>query len=111
MSDDAQTTISGEVTDIFAHRFMVKTASGKILADLGPKGAQRIALEIGDHVEASGEMKPSELKVGQIAKQGGAPTGIEHKKKPHDGKLEPDADAKMAIRAANEKQCLSCCFH
>jgi hypothetical protein len=40
MSPDAQTTIFGEVTDIFAHRFVVKTTTGKILADLGPKGAE-----------------------------------------------------------------------
>jgi hypothetical protein len=60
MSHDAQTPISGEETDIFAHRFVVKTATGKILADLGPKGAEHVVLKDGDDVKISGEMKQSE---------------------------------------------------
>jgi hypothetical protein len=77
-----ETTFSGTVTEIFAHRFVVATKTGKILADLGPKGADRIALKTGDAVELSGEMKPSELKVGRIARAGETPIAIEHKK-PH----------------------------
>jgi len=100
MSHDALTTISGEVTDIFAHRFVIKTATGKILADLGPKGAERVAVKKGDHVKVSGEMKPSELKVGQITKEGEQPIDIDHKKKPHEGKHERDADPNIAIRTA-----------
>jgi hypothetical protein len=53
-------TLSGQVTDIFAHRFVVNTANGKILADLGPKGAEQVALKEGDRVELAGDMKPSE---------------------------------------------------
>src|SRR5450755_73673 len=63
MNHDAQTTLQGEVADIFAHRFVVKTGSNKVLADLTPKGAEQIALHKGDRVMLSGEMKPSELKV------------------------------------------------
>ena len=100
MGHDTETTLSGEVTDIFAHRFVIKTSNGKALADLGPKGAERVALKPGDHVTLVGEMKPSELKVSQITKQGGEPVAIEHKKKPHEGKPEPHADPKTAIRAA-----------
>src|SRR5579871_3549841 len=76
-------TISGEVTDIFAHRFVVRTDRGKILADLTPKGAERVALKEGDRVELVGEMKPSELKVRSIATNGGRATPIEHPPKPH----------------------------
>jgi hypothetical protein len=60
MSQADQMTYSGEVTDIFAHRLVIKTATGKILADLGPKGAELVALREGDHIEVSGEMKPSD---------------------------------------------------
>ena len=68
MSHDDQTTITGEVTDIFAHRFVVKTATGTVLADIGPKGAEQVRLKKGERVELAGEMKPSELKVWSIAK-------------------------------------------
>ena len=80
MSHDAQTTVAGEVTDTFAHRFVVKTATGKVLADLGPKGTEQVSVRNGDHVELSGEMKPSELKVHRIRKDGADPVIIEHKK-------------------------------
>jgi hypothetical protein len=49
---------SGPVIDIFAHRFVVKTEKCKVLADLGLKGVERIALREGDRVELIGEMKP-----------------------------------------------------
>jgi hypothetical protein len=55
--------LSGTVTDVFAHRFVVETGKGKILADLGPKAAERVSLKEGDHVELIGDMKPSELKI------------------------------------------------
>jgi hypothetical protein len=59
--------LSGEVTEIFAHRFVVKTAAdGKVLADLGPKGAEQVLLKEGDRVELVGELKPSEIKVHSI---------------------------------------------
>jgi hypothetical protein len=102
MSHDAQTTISGEVTGIFGHRFVIKSATGKILVDLGLKSAERVALKTGDRVKAFGEVKPSELKVTQITKHGGEPIDIEHKKKPREGKHEPIADPKMVIRAARD---------
>ncbi len=63
MPDHILINLSGEVTDIFAHRFVVKTEAGKILADLGPKGAEQVTLREGDKVTLSGEMKPSELKI------------------------------------------------
>ena len=60
----------------------------------------------GLRVTASGEMKPSELKVDRIAREGAAATLIEHKKKPHehgphahDGPHHAPADPKVARRA------------
>jgi hypothetical protein len=75
-------TLSGEVTDIFAHRFVVKTANGKVLADLGPKGADQVLLREGDRVELAGDLKPSELKVHSIAKNGGPLILVDHPSKP-----------------------------
>jgi hypothetical protein len=46
--------LSGEVTDIFAHRFVLKTADGKVLADLGPAERRRPGLTRGG-VEALGD--------------------------------------------------------
>jgi hypothetical protein len=98
MNDAAQTTLQGEVTEIFAHRFVVKTGTGRVLADLSPKGAEQIALRKGDQVTLSGEMKPSELKVRQIKRDGGPSITIEHKK-PHPNPHE-QADPKHALETA-----------
>jgi hypothetical protein len=75
-------TLSGEVTDIFAHRFVVKTTNGKVLADLGPKGADQVLLKEGDRVELAGDLKPSELKVHSIAKNGERLILVDHPSKP-----------------------------
>lgn len=101
MSHDDQTTLTGEVTDIFGHRFVVKTATGTVLADLGPKGADQVRLKKGERVELSGEMKPSELKVWSIAKDGAPPLQVDHPKRPHLHEHEyDDADPKPALRTA-----------
>ena len=68
MNQHATTTITGEVTDLFSHRFIVKTTGGKILADIGPKGCEQITLACGDIVEMTGTMKPSELKVDTLTR-------------------------------------------
>jgi hypothetical protein len=100
MSHEEQSkTLSGEVTDIFAHRFVVKTANGKVLADLGPKGADQVPLKEGDRVNLIGNMKPSELKVHSIARNGARPVGIEHPKKPHPHEHD-EADPGPALKTA-----------
>lgn len=73
MFQDTETTIFGEVVDVFGHRFVVKTDDGKILADLGPQAAKHMLLKAGDQIELSGDMKPSELKVRRIVKAGEEP--------------------------------------
>jgi hypothetical protein len=98
MSDDDQTTLAGEVTDIFAHRFVVRTEAGKVPADLGPNGAEQIALREGDRVTLSGEMKPSEIKVRAISKDGGPTVVIQHKRPSADDPH--DADPKHALETA-----------
>lgn len=98
MSHHERMSVSGDVTEIFAHRFVVKTAKGAVLADLGPKGAETVALKRGDRVDLVGEMKPSELKVSSVARNGGPAVSIAHGKdhKPH----HDDADPELALRAA-----------
>jgi hypothetical protein len=98
MNHDRGTTCSGEVTDVFAHRFVVRTATGTVLADLGPKGAQDIGVKAGDHVVLWGEMKPSELKVARITKNGGQSVDVEQKK-PHPEE-HGEADPKRALETA-----------
>ena len=98
--------ISGEIVDVFAHRFTIETGQGRVLADLGPKGADAFRLAPGLRIVASGEMKPSELKVDRIARDGEPPVEIAHKK-PHEHG--PDhgphhhapADPQVALRAVS----------
>ncbi len=97
--------ISGEIVDVFAHRFTIATDRGRVLADLGPKGAEAFRLTPGLRIVASGEMKPSELKVDRIAREGAKPIEIAHKKPGHGpGHEGPDhhhepADPKVALEA------------
>ena len=100
MPDDTYLKIDGQVGDIFAHRFVIRTHEGPILADLGPKGAEAFVLATGLDIVVEGEMKPSELKVTRIARKGGSPVEIAHKKKPgHDAHAEP-RDARNAVEKA-----------
>ena len=91
--------LSGEVTDIFAHRFVLKTADGKVLADLGPEGAEQVLLKEGDRVELEGELKPSEIKVHSIAKNGGPLILVHPPLKPHPHDHE-EADPGPALKTA-----------
>ncbi len=97
MTHDQNTQISGRIGDVFAHRFVIETSTGTILADLGPKGQEAFPLETGLSIIASGEMKPSELKVKRIAIDGRPAVIIEHAKKPDHA--DPSSAAK-AVRAA-----------
>jgi hypothetical protein len=101
MDHNAQTTLQGEVTDIFAHRFVVKTGTGKILADLTPNGAEQVVLRRGDQVTVSGEMKPSELKVHEIKLAVGASVIIRHYKPHLDHRESVDPGPVLKTAAAN----------
>lgn len=93
-----QIRLSGKIVHVFAHRFVVETSKGAMLADLTPHGAEVVRLRIGANVDLEGEMKPSELKVTRFACEGESVT-IEHKKKPgHEH--HPPADPAAAIEAA-----------
>lgn len=77
-------TLSGVVEHVFAHRFTLLADGQPYLADLGPKGAEAFALAAGLQVQLEGERRPSEIKVLRIARKGGKPVELEHKK-PHHG--------------------------
>jgi hypothetical protein len=89
--------LSGKITHIFAHRFVVQTPRGAVLADVTPHGMEIVKLRIGAAVELEGEMKPSELKVVRFTCDG-ASIEIEHKKK-HDHDLHEAADPEVAVGA------------
>ncbi len=93
---DHHTRLSGRILHVFGHRFVVETKAGAVLADLTPKGHERIALRVGDQVSLEGEQKPSELKVTRFTRDGQT-VHIEHPKKPHH---HDDADPAVALKAA-----------
>lgn len=97
---DHHTSVSGKILYLFAHRFVVQTKSGAILADLTPHGIEQIALKVGDTVALEGEQKPSELKVTTLTREGKT-VRIEHKKKPHEhGPHHAPADPAIVVKAA-----------
>lgn len=97
MPDHHTIAITGEITHVFGHRFVVETSQGAVLADLTPKGAEQHPLRVGETVSLSGEMKPSELKVSRLT-AGKTIITIDHEKKPHDH--HPHAEPADAIKAA-----------
>ena len=95
---EGQIKLSGKIMHVFAHRFVVQTAKGAVLADLTPHGADLVGLRVGADVELEGEQKPSELKVTRFTCDGASLT-IQHKEKPDHGHHKP-ADPTAAIEAA-----------
>jgi len=103
MPDHKITTVKGKITHVFAHRFVLDTKDGSILADITPKGLNQHALRVGESIELQGELKPSELKVTRFM-VGNATITIDHKK-PHDHHhidATPDAALKSARAAGFE---------
>jgi hypothetical protein len=103
MPEHHHTSISGTVTAVFAHRFVIESKDAKYLADIGPEAVKLVELREGDKVTVTGEQKPSEIKLTEILKADGKPIHIEHKKK-HDHD-EPHAyrDPRTAIKAVTRE--------
>ena len=99
MPNPRYTTITGTVTHIFGHRFVINTRHGDVLADLTPKGLEQIVLRLNDDVILEGEMKPSELKVVRLSRASRTFV-IEHKAKPHHDH-HPHADPSIVLAAAH----------
>lgn len=98
------TSVSGTVTAVFAHRFVIESKDAKHLADIGPEAVKLVDLRECDQVSVTGERKPSEINVTEIVKSGGEPIRIEHKKKKHDhGEPHAYRDPKTAIEAVTRE--------
>ena len=89
---------AGEITHVFGHRFVLKTGSKSVLADLTPRGLEVVGLRIGDRVALEGEQKPSEIKVSKLERNGET-FAIGHG--PHDTR-EHEADPAIAIKTAED---------
>jgi len=105
MKHEDVVTLRGTVGGIFAHRFVLATRGGRVLADLTPQGATQIRLHEGDEFEIVGEQKPSEVKVRRIMMKGRETVAIEresprrrHRPYPHG-----DADRERALRSARSE--------
>jgi hypothetical protein len=96
--DDAHVQTSGTVTDIFGHRFVLETKEGKVLADIGPKTADKVSLKTGMKVDIEGERKPSEIKVARISIGEAEPISTQHDDKHFD--TEWTADRAKALAEA-----------
>lgn len=94
-------TVTGKITHLFAHRFVLETKQGAVLADVTPHGLEQIKLALNDTVIVEGEMKPSELKADRLTRAGKT-IHIEQKKKHHHDHrhLHEDADPAVATDAA-----------
>ncbi len=100
MPHHPEKTVTGKVTHVFAHRFVVDTDAGAVLADLTPHGQEKVRLTVGEHVTLRGEMKPSELKVSE-ATRNGETVRIDHNKK-HGPDHHAPADPVIVVRAARD---------
>jgi hypothetical protein len=94
-----QTSISGTVTAVFAHRFVIENEDGKHLADMGRDVAGLVGLQEGDEVKLKGERTPSEIKVTEIERGAGRPICIEHKEKHGHVERDKHQDPRDAIAA------------
>lgn len=100
-------SISGKILHVFAHRFVVETEAGAILADVTPKGLDHVTLRVGDTVSLEGEGRPSELKVIRLTLDGRI-VEIEHRKPHHEhhdhhhGPHCKPADPEVVLRAARK---------
>jgi hypothetical protein len=89
--------VSGKITHVFGHRFVVRTDQGDVLADLTPKGLEQITLRLDDEVKLEGEMKPSELKVTEFTRSGKT-VQLDLGQKPHAD--QPASDPVVVLAAA-----------
>jgi hypothetical protein len=99
MPEHHHTSVSGTVTAVFAHRFVIEDAGAKYLADIGPEAVKHVDLKEGDKVSVTGERKPSEIKVTEITKADGKPIHIEHNKKHDHDEHHTYRDPRTAIEA------------
>ena len=86
------------MTAVFSRRFVVEDQDGKHLADLGSE-ASLVDLHEGDKVTFHGRCKHSEIKVSEIAKEGGEMILIDRKGGDGHGKDVVKHDPRLALAA------------
>ncbi|MDX2287976.1 MAG: hypothetical protein NW217_04060 [Hyphomicrobiaceae bacterium] len=59
IADPATLRFDGKITDVFGHRVVVETASGKQLVNFGPKAGEMKQIVTGAAVTVEGELKKS----------------------------------------------------
>lgn len=91
--------VKGEITHVFAHRFVLNTGSETVLADLTPRGLEKVNVRVGDHVVIEGERKPSEIKVSK-PQRNWEPFEIGHDPHCKHEHNHAPADPALAIKAA-----------
>jgi hypothetical protein len=94
-------TVSGRIAHVFAHRFVVETKDGAILADVTPPGLDDVTLRAGLEVTLDGELKPSELKV-ETFTANGKRVRIARKHHHHHHHDHGPADPEVALGSARE---------
>lgn len=58
--------LSGTVTDVFGTRFVVETATGNVLVDIGPKGADRVVIKRGEKIGIEGDRRANEVRAHRV---------------------------------------------
>jgi hypothetical protein len=98
-------SISGTVTAVFAHRFVIEGKDGKHLADIGPDAVDFVDVQEGDKVTVEGERKPSEIKVTKITKGSDKLIEVEHiKRHQRDGAREHRDSVKAVVVGAPRRK-------
>lgn len=59
-------TLTGEIEDVFAHRFLLRAEGRRHLVDIGPKELDKIDLRKGETITVEGDVKPSEIKARKV---------------------------------------------
>lgn len=74
--------ISGTVTDVFGPRFVVETATGKVLVDIGPKAADKVVIKRGEKIEIEGDRnKDSHLRAHRVTMADGKAYEVDKRSK------------------------------
>jgi hypothetical protein len=64
----AKVTVTGNVTDVFGHRYVVDEGGKKSLVDIGPKGRDAVTINSGDKVSVEGELTDAgEVRAASVA--------------------------------------------
>jgi hypothetical protein len=61
-----QAKINGTVGDIFGSRFVLETASGRVLVELSPKGADKVTIKAGDKIDVEGDRRANQIRAQRV---------------------------------------------